>query len=298
MKTTQLFILGTGRSGTTLIQRFFNAHSKVMIWGEHSGFLKDIAKSYFHLKNCPSMQEYSYQHLAPSNYKKLSEYYKDPKKWQAWVNWFHPNEVDEFYRSLLEQIFDPKKVGRKQVWGFKEIRYGEDQEVVNFLKALYPEAVFISVVREGLNVIESQLSTFYQGISKYPKIKRLVQLPTLIRIAYKWRTMNHNLAQLAENKNFFFIKYEDFITDHTLILDIMKNIGIEIESQQTDVLNIKEGRGSSFDVNSNVNDRWKNMGFFPALVAECIIGKASLKFGYKRPRSLWLGTRLSNIFST
>ena len=42
-----IFLLGTHRSGTTLLQRIVNSSEDAMIWGEHGGFLGDIAEAYF-----------------------------------------------------------------------------------------------------------------------------------------------------------------------------------------------------------------------------------------------------------
>ena len=42
-----IFLLGTHRSGTTLLQRIVNSSEDALIWGEHGGFLSQIAEAYF-----------------------------------------------------------------------------------------------------------------------------------------------------------------------------------------------------------------------------------------------------------
>ena len=42
-----IFLLGTGRCGSTLMQKVLNSVENVMIFGEHGGFLRQIAKAYF-----------------------------------------------------------------------------------------------------------------------------------------------------------------------------------------------------------------------------------------------------------
>ncbi len=297
MQTTPLFLLGTGRSGTTLIQRFLNSHPDIMLWGEHQGFLEDLANSYFALKEHPSMHEYAYKNVAPANCEDLLGFYKDPKKWQAWTNWFVPENVDDFYRTMLESIFNPEQVGKHKVWGFKEIRYGENPDVLRFLQCLYPQAVFLSVVREGLNVVESQLTTFHQGESKYPRIKRILQLPILMRIARSWAAMNYQLhAWASKHERCHFLRYEDFVKDYRIIRPVMDQLGLEIEPAQTEVMSMTEGRGSSFKANSDQNARWKKMGYIPSFVAELYMGKQSKKFGYPRPRALSPASLLSKLF--
>src|SRR3972149_1198387 len=40
----------THRSGSTLLQRIFNARKKTLIWGEHVGCLTDFCKTYDKIK--------------------------------------------------------------------------------------------------------------------------------------------------------------------------------------------------------------------------------------------------------
>lgn len=295
---TPLFLLGTGRSGTTLIQRFINAHSDAIIWGEHIGFLESMADSYFLLKKHPSMHEYAYKNRAPEEESDLNSFYKNPKLWQAWMNWFKPEDVDSFFRQFLENMLCSESVGTFQVWGFKEIRYGENTKVINFLQALYPNAVFLCVVRESLNVIESQLTTFHQGTSKYPKLKRILQIPTLIGISVKWVKMNRTYEWLSQHhENVIFLKYEAFVENYTIIDPVMKKLGLSIEEAQIGVLNLSEGRGSSFDPLSNANQRWKKLGLIPAFIAESITGATAHSLGYPRSASLKLATYFSRLIT-
>jgi len=291
---TPLFLLGTGRSGTTLIQRFINAHSDAIIWGEHIGFLESMADAYFLLKEHPSMHEYAYKNRASEEELDLYAFYKNPQLWQAWMNWFKPEDVDCFFRQFLEDMLCPKSVGTFQVWGFKEIRYGENTKVIDFLQALYPKAVFLCVVRESLNVIESQLTTFHQGASKYKKIKRLIQIPKLINIAIKWKKMNRAYELLSQHReNVILLKYEHFVENYLVIVPVMEKLGLDIQQAQIDVLKLQEGRGSSFSPSSNANKRWKKIGFLPAFIAEAITGGTANSLGYPRPSSLKLATYLS-----
>ncbi|KAA3622570.1 MAG: hypothetical protein DWQ08_12670, partial [Proteobacteria bacterium] len=41
-----IFILGRGRSGTTLLQRMLNQAAGVTLCGEHNGFLTGVAEAY------------------------------------------------------------------------------------------------------------------------------------------------------------------------------------------------------------------------------------------------------------
>ena len=60
MSGTPVFLVGTGRSGTTLVQRLLNSYSDTLIWGEHAGFLQQYSEAYNLLSKSPSMDEFSY----------------------------------------------------------------------------------------------------------------------------------------------------------------------------------------------------------------------------------------------
>ena len=44
-----ILLLGSGRCGSTLLQRVLNSSPEITVWGEHAGFLTSIAQSYFTL---------------------------------------------------------------------------------------------------------------------------------------------------------------------------------------------------------------------------------------------------------
>lgn len=299
MNKKQIFLIGVGRSGTTLVQRVLNTYPNNMIWGEHSGFLKKISSSYFDLKEGSSMKEYSYEKNPKGTITSI-EGYKDPKVWQAWVNWFHPEDLAEIYRGFINDFFTPSNIGDDiNIWGIKEIRYGHNDRVIEFLRELYPQAIFIFIVRDGLNNLESQLTTFYQGTSKWIKLKRIINLPTLIKVCISWKNSNRyyfNLSQKDKSGQLHLIKYEDLVRDPYLLQVPLKKIGLEFTEKQLAVFNMSEGRGTSFSEENSTDTRWKRLGYIPAFIAELIIGRAAKEIGYKCPKRLKIASWLSVFF--
>ncbi len=41
-----VFIITTGRTGSTLLQRYVNCSKDLVIWGEHGGFITNLANAY------------------------------------------------------------------------------------------------------------------------------------------------------------------------------------------------------------------------------------------------------------
>jgi len=292
----QLFIIGSGRSGTTLVQRLFNTFPNVLVWGEHAGFLKEISDAYFNLTQNPSMFEYSYSQAAPEGTEDSMGFYKRPERWQAWNNWFHPDDVKQLFRDYIESFFNPKKIGESEIWGFKEIRYGKNDRVLEFIKELYPEAQFIFITRNGLNTLESQLTTFHQGESRFLMIKRILQLPTAVRIAYEWALQNRYLMHLSkqDNNSFHLFQFETLVKNINVLDPILNNLGLELGEQQLKVMKMKEGRGSGLEQTS-VDQRWKRLGFIPANIAELLLGTTNKQLGYQAPKRLLVASFLGKI---
>ncbi len=267
-----------------------------MIWGEHAGFLRQLSEVYFFLKENPSMHEFSYQHKVSKENKFDLSMYNDSRVWQAWINWFRLEDLDELFRKTVENFFCPKAFGGINVWGFKEIRYGPNDRVFDFLNHLYPEANYIFITRDSLNTIESQITTFHQGISKFTKLKRLVKLPQLLRIARKWQVQNAYYFKLSREhpETHYLIRYEDVLENLTILNPILEKYGLEIGDEQLNVLSMKEGRGTNFQLNKSVHSRWMRMGLIPAFFAEIIVGATSQDLEYARPAKLSLATYISN----
>lgn len=299
MNKQQLFLIGTGRSGTTLIQRVINTFPNTMIWGEHAGFLKQLSELYFFLKDNPSLHEFSYINPIPDEKKFDLSSYNNSKVWQAWINWFRPGDLKTVFRQIVEDFFCPSEFEKLSIWGFKEIRYGPDDRVLSFLSEIYPEANFLFITRDSLNAIESQITTFYKGKSRFTKIKRLIQLPQIIKVANNWKKQNAFYVKLAQEYpgSHHLVRYEDASDDLTVLNPILKNFNLEIGEKQLEVLTMKEGRGTNFQLNNTVHSRWKRMGIVPSFLAELIVGATSLEIGYERPGLLRLATLTSKLLN-
>ncbi len=282
MNGTPVFLLGTGRSGTTLVQRLLNSYPDVLIWGEHAGYLHKLAQAYDILTKSPSMEEFSYSVNEDIGTNLDASVFKDPKRWQAWNNWFKKEDIRELFRQHIEDVFNPTQVGQHSIWGFKEIRYGVDDNVPEFLLDLFPNARFLFVVRNGLNTVESQLNTFYKGKSNHLTVKRLIQLPIAIRIARLWRKQNLRFNSFAQDHpdNSCLLRYEDIIRDPDQFQMIFDFVGKPVTHVQREILEMKSGRGTGFGKETDENERWKRLGPVPIFILKRILGSASKELGY------------------
>ena len=151
-----IFLLGSGRSGTTLLQKILNSADDVMIWGEHGGFLKKVARAYYHHTENPQVERKIFnQNLVPKdpsldfNRLRLKDF------GYSWMNWYGRQEVVANFAGLIESFFHPPGM-EKRHWGFKEVRYGGDDRALEMLAELFPNARFVFIARNPVDVIASQ----------------------------------------------------------------------------------------------------------------------------------------------
>lgn len=148
-----VFIAGSGRCGSTLLQSILNTNPDFLIWGEHNGFLRQIAAAYFQAKH-PRFPD----HLRVGEAARI-ERLRDARRWPAWDNLCGEAEFRERFQTFVRSFFaDPE--GRASRWGFKEIRYARDSEdqTLSFLFECFPEARLVILVREPQATIFSMLS--------------------------------------------------------------------------------------------------------------------------------------------
>jgi hypothetical protein len=148
-----VFIAGSGRCGSTLLQSILNTNPDFLIWGEHNGFLRQIAAAYYEAGHplFPDRDAFS----ADARIDRL----RDSRRWPAWDNLCGEAGYRENFRDLIRAFFaDPD--GAASRWGFKEIRYPRDEkdQTFPFLFNCFPEAKLIMVVREPRATIFSMLS--------------------------------------------------------------------------------------------------------------------------------------------
>lgn len=233
--SSPLFLFGSGRSGTTLLQRILNSHDDICIWGEHGGFLKDVARAYFSFQEKDNQNFIIIKNKTEPGFAPIMKRIKDPVNWSAWDNWFGQKSMENNFRSFLESFFRPEGLAAK-FWGFKEIRYGRDDSVLEFLVKIFPEAKFIFVVRNPLDVILSQISMFYNCDKK-----------NFVNMARDWSFQNSKFFEFQENNpdKAIFVKHEDLISDNNGALKkIFSFLGLNLYPKQLDVVFFDGGRGA------------------------------------------------------
>lgn len=208
----------THRTGSTLLQRIFNARAKTLIWGEQDGALTHFFKIY------KKAEHYSVD--LSDQRRKYFENNEDPNRWIAcmmpeleYVEEAIINSIKAFCETLYT-----KYPGNHDIIGFKEVRYGEDE--LTLFRKCYPKAEIILLVRNPVDVWKSMI-----GVGLGNNVNRMVQ---------KWNRNTEYYLKLAQNDpKAHLILYEDMINRDKSTLDLISDLG-QLTKQEIDhVLNKK-----------------------------------------------------------
>jgi Sulfotransferase family len=135
------------------LQSILNTNPDFVIWGEHNGFLRQVAEAYYQAEH-PRFPDR--ENLAETD---RVHRLRDPRGWPAWDNRCGEAGFRERFQTFVRSFFaDPE--GHASRWGFKEIRYPRDSQdrTFPFLFDCFPDARLIVLVREPRATIFSMLS--------------------------------------------------------------------------------------------------------------------------------------------
>lgn len=170
-----------------------------MIYGEHQALLKGISESFFRF-----LRDRTYYSTSSIEDVKLLSWYKlkDPLYFNAIVNGLQLDEFKDKYRDFVTSLINNNPKAQSLIWGFKEVKYGIDDHVLDFLRIIYPEASFIFTVRNPVDVLKAK-----EGLGWWPLSHEQHQEYWLKQIK----------SYVEFNKDFpansIIIRYEDFIDE-------------------------------------------------------------------------------------
>jgi len=132
-----VFIVSTGRSGSTTLMEFLNAVPGIHISGENDGLIHRLSELHMSMKNITT------------------------KKAVAWKNTFDISDIEQDMRNMVVHTINPPP--NSKTIGFKEIRTRAETDFI-FTRHLFPCAKFIVNFRE--DVSSQSQSGFYKRMAR------------------------------------------------------------------------------------------------------------------------------------
>ena len=270
-----IFIVGSDRSGTTLLRLMLNKHSRIDIPDESDfiSVLVDKRKKYGNLHDDNNLETLFADMMAV---KRLADWGMDISRVRSKV--FSSSRT---LRDIISAVFEThmKDNGKKR-WGDKTPRY---TKYITEISEIFPDALFIHIVRDGRDVAASLKSVvWFSG--------------NIIDAAYHWKSMV-NKAKVCEDflsGKYIEIYYETLVNSpENVLMRLSKFLDEQFETGMVDFYQTSEKifnemhRGDHELLKQEATDErigvWrKELSEGEISIFEFIAGKELDKFGYTR----------------
>jgi hypothetical protein len=270
-----VFVIGVSRSGTTLLKRLLNTYPDVLLWGEHHTFIRPLADAFYRVIDSPAI----FEDYRPWNERVGTD--EREHHLHGWINPFDRDDWQRYYRHLLDDIFIPSDAINHRFVGFKDPGYActPQDRSIDFLHQIYPDALFVFIVRTGFNQVAS---------ARLAR-QKLLGPSRLLRdgraLCKRWITQNRQLFAYHKSGklNSFLIRYEDLIQGSGDIHHLLQEMDLEWGPPQSELVEGEPGWISSFD-DATYNDRWHQLPYLWRCFSYAYLASASRDFGYVPPR--------------
>ena len=271
-----IFVFGSPRSGTTLLQRFLDSYDDILIWGQQAGFLREFSAAFY--KDSPARSRF--KGIVPLQ-EVLRGAFPPSIAWMHWSGW---EEWTGLFRDFLAALFLPRGLSGKQFWGFKEVEQMSTpgDRTFEFLRHMYPNAIFVFIIRNPFNVLASRRKAY-----------RIQTRSAFQKVCDEWACQNQAFWQWHRSgkAESFWIVYEDFIKQRGEILKLIGRLGKTLMEKQAALLADPAARNSSFGGDEAFNERWLTLPDHWLVLAFRRLAKLNQTLGYPAP-SISLGRRL------
>lgn len=215
----------THRTGSTLVQRIFNARKETLIWGEHGGVVTEFLR-------IGALAE----HFSIHGKEEREAYFNSGENPNTWIANMTP-EVQRIHdgvvhalRAFMETMYADHR-DTHDCLGFKEVRYGKPE--LELLKRCYPDAIVVLLVRHPVHIWKSETSYWSGNASLFGSI---------------WNERAMEYAELHDpNRGIHLVRYEDIVSRDEETLRLLSELArIPVETI---------GRVLEVNLNSTRTDR-------------------------------------------
>jgi len=153
-----IFLLGTGRCGSTYWQKMLCNTDDIWIWGEHDGLLLSFSHFVRVIRPDSLLTKLSLTRQTITDTTDIGE---GDATLFAWNNGFSEELLLELAREFITRLFKANMPSKKRRWGFKEIRYGMQDDLPELLLTLFPAGKVVVTVRSPIETIISSLAAWH-----------------------------------------------------------------------------------------------------------------------------------------
>lgn len=172
-----VFIFGTGRCGSTHLQRLVSLNTEVWVWGEHDGFLNPLLRALKAYEGSAALRRAVFDQPLPADDATLVRRVRNEGAILSWLNRLQHDSLRRELRQMITRIFTHGVPQGWRGWGFKEILYHGPEDVPATLLDLFPNARAAFTFRAPEETVESMLHAWTPEIVRDPA--RIAELPPM-----------------------------------------------------------------------------------------------------------------------
>jgi hypothetical protein len=218
-----VFLFGTGRCGSTHLQRMVSLNTEVWVWGEHDGFLNHLMRGLKAYEGSAAMKRAVFDAPQPADDEALVERVRSETNVLSWLNRIDRTTLRDELRLLIERMFK-KGVPRGWTgWGFKEILYGGPEDTPALLLEMFPDCRAAFSFREPAATVDSMIRSWTPALAREPQ--RIGEIPATYEYrAKKWLlVMTYFIAlKRAQPRRISFFDTESLNAPAGALLDAMR----------------------------------------------------------------------------
>jgi Sulfotransferase family len=217
-----VFIFGTGRCGSTHLQRLISLRTTCWIWGEHDGFLAPLLGSVQRYERSQPLSRNVFPRSAETD-AQLIEHVTTDSAALSWLNRLSDNTLRTKITALVEELFRSRLPKGWSEWGFKEILYGLNNDWPSVLLELFPTANAAFSFRNPKATITSMMLTWSPQIARDPLDVALIQRIYQERTE-RWRKIVTYFLSLKEKSSdrIVFLRADLLDGNEAAILDVLR----------------------------------------------------------------------------
>ena len=276
-----VFVIGAGRSGTTLFFDMLTRHSAFGFLTNYDDIL--AATPLFGLSR-PVVENTWWRQLGKrENWEAVNDYSSWlPRKTEAYRFWgkycgrdfthgyaWHGRPAQERVESVRAKIVQLMLFQKRQVFAAKLTGPGR----IGYLRKIFPDARFIHLVRDARAQVHSTLNVgFWRAGEGAEKLWWTSDIPELYQVYLKaaeqsgeplilataqWRSVVESIRiearMVLPSHDFIELSYEEFVKDPTMVIAIVwRHLGLAINKEDLN-------RAAEISVDRNSNEKWQRV---------------------------------------
>lgn len=218
-----VFLFGTGRCGSTHLQRLVSLNTEVWVWGEHDGFLNPLMRGLKGYESSAAMKRAVFDTPLPESDTALVERVRSEAMILSWLNRIGRTTLRDEMRLLIERMFSRGVPRGWTGWGFKEILYGGPDDVPALLLEMFPDCRAAFSFRDPAATVESMIRSWTPALAREPE--RIGEIPATYEYrAKKWLMIMQYFVALkkAQPQRIAFFDTEALNAPTGAVLDAMR----------------------------------------------------------------------------